>query len=157
MTNPVGAVHHLELWVPSLTRAEPEWSWLLGALGYQPFQHWDSGRSWRLGSSYLVIEQSPAMTGHEHDRLRPGMNHVAFWCGDRARVDEVVAGAVEHGWKTLFTERHPWAGGPDHYAGYLANTDGFEVELVADERGNRATVITERSRVVTALPLVCWP
>jgi hypothetical protein len=26
---------------------------------------------------------------------------------------------------------HPHAGGPDHHAAYLANTDGFEVELVA--------------------------
>jgi hypothetical protein len=31
----------------------------------------------------------------------------------------------------LFPDRHPHAGGPDHYAAYLENTDGFEVELVA--------------------------
>lgn len=36
-----------------------------------------------------------------------------------------------HGWTLLFPERHPHAGGPDHYAAYLASTDGFEVELVA--------------------------
>jgi hypothetical protein len=29
-------------------------------------------------------------------------------------------------------DRHPHVGGPDSYAGYLANADGFEVELVAD-------------------------
>ena len=33
----------------------------------------------------------------------------------------------------LFAERHPYAGGPEHYAAYLANTDNFEVELVAIE------------------------
>ena len=33
---------------------------------------------------------------------------------------------------SLFPERHPHAGGPDHYAAYLANTDGFEAELVSD-------------------------
>ena len=27
--------------------------------------------------------------------------------------------------------RPPHAGGPDSYAGYLVNADGFEVELVA--------------------------
>lgn len=31
----------------------------------------------------------------------------------------------------LIPERRPFAGGPDHYAAYLANSDGFEVELVA--------------------------
>ena len=34
-------------------------------------------------------------------------------------------------WTLLFPDRHPHAGGPDSYAGYLANADGFEVELVA--------------------------
>jgi hypothetical protein len=37
------------------------------------------------------------------------------------------------GWTLQFPDRHPHAGGPDHYAAYLANTDGFEVELVADD------------------------
>ena len=36
-----------------------------------------------------------------------------------------------HGWTLLFPGSHPYAGGPDHYAAYLASTDGFEVELVA--------------------------
>jgi hypothetical protein len=31
----------------------------------------------------------------------------------------------------LFPETYPYAGGPDHYAAYLVNTDGFEAELVA--------------------------
>jgi hypothetical protein len=29
-------------------------------------------------------------------------------------------------------DRHPHAGGPDAYAAYLAEPDGFEVEVVAD-------------------------
>ncbi|MFD2027688.1 hypothetical protein [Promicromonospora aerolata] len=32
----------------------------------------------------------------------------------------------------LFPDRHPHAGGPDHYAAYLENEDGYEVEVVAD-------------------------
>ena len=27
-----------------------------------------------LGATYLVVEQSPALTASEHDRLRPGLN-----------------------------------------------------------------------------------
>ncbi|MBK3643211.1 glyoxalase, partial [Streptomyces sp. MBT33] len=38
-----------------------------------------------------------------------------------------------HGWLPLFGERFPYAGGPGHYAAYLVNSDGFEVELVAEE------------------------
>jgi hypothetical protein len=57
-----GPLHHVELWVPDLTRAEREWGWLLGRLGYTPFQDRPAGRSWRLGETYLVVERSPAMT-----------------------------------------------------------------------------------------------
>jgi catechol 2,3-dioxygenase-like lactoylglutathione lyase family enzyme len=121
------------LWVPDLGRASAQWGWLLGQLGYTPFQDWPDGRSWRLGNTYLVIEQSPALTASDHDRLRPGMNHLAFHAGSRHHVDNLVATAPAHGWNLLFPDTHPHAGGPDHYAAYLTSTDGYEVELVASE------------------------
>ncbi|WP_147918102.1 VOC family protein [Ruania zhangjianzhongii] len=127
----VGSVHHIELWVPDLARAAREWGWLLSRLGYRPYQDWPDGRSWRLGDAYLVVEQSPALTAAEHERRRPGLNHLALHAGSRADVDALTAEAPAHGWNLLFGDRHPHAGGPDHYAAYLANSDGFEVELVA--------------------------
>jgi catechol 2,3-dioxygenase-like lactoylglutathione lyase family enzyme len=126
-----GTLHHVELWVPDLPRAVAEWGWLLGRLGYEQFQDWQHGRSWRLAGTYLVVEQSPALSGAEHDRLRPGLNHLAFHAGSRQAVDAITADAPAHGWTLLFPDRHPHAGGPDHYAAYLASTDGFEAELVA--------------------------
>lgn len=127
-------LHHVELWVPDLARAEESWGWLLTTLGYALVeQDWAAGRSWRYGQTYLVLEQSPALTAAEHDRCRPGVNHLAFHAGDRAVVDRLTAAAPEHGWSLLFADRHPYAGGPDHYAAFLADRDGFEVELVASE------------------------
>lgn len=128
----VGMLHHVELWVPDLPRAVREWGWLLGSLGYEPYQEWERGRSWRSGATYLVVEQSPAMTdGARHDRLRPGLNHLAFHAGSTSDLDALAAAAPAHGWTPLFAQRYPHAGGPDHYAAYLENSDGFEVELVA--------------------------
>ena len=48
------------------------------------------------------------------------------------QVDELTAEALLHGWRLMFSDLHPYAGGPQHYAAYLENSDGFEVELVAD-------------------------
>ena len=126
-----GSIHHVELWVPDLGRAIASWGWLLGELGYEEFQDWPDGRSWRSGATYIVVEQSPAMTAAEHQRCRPGLNHLAFHIVTRRRVDELVAASAEHGWSLMFPDRHPHAGGPEHYAAYLENTDGYEVELVA--------------------------
>ncbi|MBA3292772.1 MAG: glyoxalase [Geodermatophilaceae bacterium] len=102
-------------------------------LGYIPFQDWASGRSWRLGATYLVVEQSPALTATEHDRQRPGMNHLAFHAGDPGNLDLLADAAPAHGWILLFADTHPHAGGQDHYAAYFSNSDDYEVELVANE------------------------
>jgi catechol 2,3-dioxygenase-like lactoylglutathione lyase family enzyme len=126
-------LHHVELWVPDLSRATREWGWLLTRLGYEPYQDWEHGRSWRQGPVYLVVERSPALTADHHDRFRPGLNHLAFHAGSREQVDALAAEAPAHGWTPLFPDRYPHAGGPRHYAAYVTNTDGFEAELVAGD------------------------
>jgi catechol 2,3-dioxygenase-like lactoylglutathione lyase family enzyme len=127
-----GAIHHVELWVPNLDRAIVSWGWLLTSLGYRMFQDWPGGRSWQAGHAYIVVEQSPARTASRHDRCRPGLNHLAFHVASRELVDELTGEALLHGWKLMFAEEHPFAGGPQHYAAYLENADGYEAELVAD-------------------------
>ncbi|MFE3178404.1 VOC family protein [Amycolatopsis sp. NPDC059090] len=126
-----GTLHHVELWVPDLGRAVASLGWLLEELGYQQFQDWAAGRSWRLGPTYLVVEQSPALTADRHDRCRPGLNHLAFHVKDAATVEQLAADAARHGWQLMFPEKHPHAGGAAHYAAYLQNDDGFEAELVS--------------------------
>ncbi|WP_083268648.1 VOC family protein [Lentzea guizhouensis] len=124
-------LHHVELWVPDLARAESTIGWLLQQLGWSEYQRWNAGVSWKLDRTYVVVEQSPALTG-PHDRMKAGLNHLALHAGDRHTVDRLTAEAQNHGWHLMFADRHPHAGGPDHYAAFLENEDGFEVELVAD-------------------------
>lgn len=123
-------LHHVELWVPDIGRASAEWGWLLGEMGYRPYQEWPAGRSWRLGPTYVVVEQSPDLVPGPYERRRTGLNHLAFHVADRVALDALVEGAAGHGWRLLFPDRHPYAGGEGHCAAYLENDDGFEVELV---------------------------
>lgn len=126
-----GGLHHVELWVPDVARSESSIGWLLTELGWLPAQRWPGGVSWHRGSTYLVMEASPDRSSIEYDRLRPGLNHLALHAGDRARVDALTADAVRRGWRLLFADRHPHAGGDHQYAAYLEDKDGFEIELVA--------------------------
>lgn len=128
-----GTLHHIELWVPHFGRARDEWGWLLTRLGYQAYQGWPHGCSWRRGPTYIVVEESPALSSRTHDRAAPGLNHLAFSAGTRQQVGALAAAAVGHGWGELFPEKYPHAGGPDHFAAYLVNSDGFEAELVATD------------------------
>ena len=127
-----GSLHHVELWVADIAAARRTWGWLLSRLGYRLGDDWGHGQAWELGTAYIVVESGPDVVGGEHQRTRPGLNHLAFHAGSRLDVDEIVAACAEGGWTLLFADRHPFAGGPDHYAAYLEDDAGFEVELVAD-------------------------
>lgn len=126
-----GGFHHVELWV-----AHPEdreaWSWLLTRLGFSMVQEWEEGASWSAGGAYLTVTTSPNLSAEEHDRRRPGVNHLAFRGGAPDAVDAIMTAAPSYGWRPLYDDRYPHAGGPAHYAGWLENAAGFKVEIVAD-------------------------
>lgn len=132
-TLPAMSIHHLQIWVPELTRSEESWGWLLGELGYNLERRWDQGRVWRNGETAIVIESSPDMVpGMLHSRLRPGMNHVAFHVASAKAVRALVSVAEDHGWTRLGDDqRHPLPN--DLHVAYLEDRDGFEVELIAPD------------------------
>lgn len=125
-------LHHIELWVSDLPSARAEWGWLLGEIGFERDAHWPEGESWHAGGAYLTLTTPPGLSTDVHDRRAPGVNHLAFRAGSRARVDALMAAAPDHGWRPLYHDRYPHAGGPDHYAGWLENSAGAKAELVAD-------------------------
>ncbi|GAA1159128.1 VOC family protein [Ornithinicoccus hortensis] len=125
-------LHHVEVWVADLAAATQEWGWLLERLGFERVQQWAEGESWEAGGAYLTLTTSPNLASPAHDRRRPGVNHLAFRGGRPADVDALMAQAPEHGWRPLYHDRYPHAGGPDHYAGWLENGAGFKAEVVAD-------------------------
>lgn len=130
----VPGLHHVELWVAGSVQEWAEWRWLLTGVGFALEQEWPGGQTWDAGAGggYLTLTTSPNVRSPEHDRRRPGLNHLAFRAGAASRVDQLMADAPAHGWTPLYQERYPHAGGPDHYAGWLENSAGFKVELVAD-------------------------
>jgi catechol 2,3-dioxygenase-like lactoylglutathione lyase family enzyme len=124
MTDHLPLVHHVELWTDDLALAEQQWGPVLTALGCEPFQHWENGRSWRSGGSYVVVEQSPALRPGGHDRMRAGINHLALRAPGPARIAALREVARSAGW----VERVDTG-----QALHLIDAQGFELELVYDE------------------------
>ncbi|MFC4140367.1 MULTISPECIES: glyoxalase [unclassified Microbacterium] len=122
--------HHVELWVAD-ARESGAWAWLLERLGFALVQEWPEGASWSAGDAYLTLTTSPNLSAAQHDRRRAGVNHLAFHGGSQHAVDVLMADAPENGWRPLYADRYPHAGGADHYAGWLENAAGFKVEVVA--------------------------
>jgi catechol 2,3-dioxygenase-like lactoylglutathione lyase family enzyme len=127
------AIHHFDLWVQDPTTAVPEWSWLLAACGWnEDFVEETSGAWKHPDGTYTFLERSPDLLDERHDRLRPGINHLAFTVPDVATLDAVRADAAAHGWSELYADKYPHAGGDDHTAVYLENSESFEVEVVVE-------------------------
>ena len=76
------------------------------------------------------MTERPVFGGWHYGSMT-GLHHLAFVAGQPARVDEIIGAAPANGWKPLYQERYPHAGGPEHYAGWLENSAGFKAELVA--------------------------
>ncbi|SFU29844.1 Protein N-acetyltransferase, RimJ/RimL family [Alicyclobacillus macrosporangiidus] len=129
---PSGSLHHIEINVSDLRRSAEFWGWFLSLLGYEPYQEWHSGRSWRLGDTYLVFVQAEPRYHHPpYHRRRVGLNHLAFHAASRAQVDKITQLLRQRGVSILYEDRHPYAGGPDHYAVFFEDPDRIKVEVVA--------------------------
>lgn len=127
-----GLIHHIELYVSDLKKTIDFWGWLLEELGYSLFQEWESGRSWKLGESYLVFVQAEdRFLDVSYHRCRVGLNHLAFHASSRQQVDELTNKLQDKGIPILYTDKHPFAGGPEHYAVYFEDPDRMKIELVA--------------------------
>lgn len=126
-----GQLHHVELYTENLERSLPFWEWLLGALGYEQKNEWESGRSWRNGPTYLVLVETET-ADPAFDRDAPGLNHLAFHARSRAQVDELTETIrSREDARLLFEEQHPYAGG--YYALYCEGPEGVKVEVVGPD------------------------
>lgn len=127
-------MHHIELWTRDHEVSGPPFDWLLTHLGWSSEldADWPQGRTWHhVSGVYVVLEASPDMTG-PHERTRAELNHFALRIGSREQLDDLRVQCVRHGWRELFADRYPHAGGPEHTALFIENVEGFEVEIVAD-------------------------
>nr|WP_221401294.1 VOC family protein [Paenibacillus phyllosphaerae] len=125
-------MHHVELYVSNLARSEQFWGWMLEQLGYERYQSWELGFSYRHGKSYLVFVQAELRyMDQPYHRKRVGLNHLAFHAMSREQVDELTIALQERDVTILYAQDHPFAGGVEHYAVYFEDPDRIKVELVA--------------------------
>lgn len=128
----MGNIHHIELNVSDLEGSIRFWGWILEELGYQPFQVWDEGRSWKKDETYLVFVQTKEhFIAEGYHRGRTGLNHLAFQANSRQQVDNLTKKLEEKGIEILYKDQHPFAGGEQHYAVFFEDPDRIKVEFVA--------------------------
>lgn len=127
-------LHHIEINVSNLKASVEFWEWFLEELGYMSFQNWEGGQSWRLRDTYLVFVQTEErFLDASYHRSQVGLNHLAFYGKSREHVDEITKELKARGITILYSSKHPFAGGENHYAVFFEDPDRIKVELVAPE------------------------
>jgi catechol 2,3-dioxygenase-like lactoylglutathione lyase family enzyme len=128
-----GMLHHVEIYVTDLKRSAEFWSWFLDLLGYTLYQEWDMGKSYKLGETYLVFVQvENKHLDQPYHRCKAGLNHLAFHATSRKQVDDITESLRQKEITILYKDKHPFAGGKDHYAVYFEDPDRMKVEIVAE-------------------------
>jgi catechol 2,3-dioxygenase-like lactoylglutathione lyase family enzyme len=101
-------------------------------LGYSQYQQWEQGISWKLGDTYLVFVQAEKrFLDIPYHRCRTGLNHLAFHAESKEQIDKLTIELEVKGINILYHDKHPFAGGPTHYAVYFEDPDRIKVEVVA--------------------------
>ena len=127
-----GLIHHIEIYVSDINRTRHFWGWFLEELGYNSFQEWENGQSWKIDDTYIVFVQTEdRFLNIPYHRCRVGLNHLAFHASSRKQVDEMTNKLKERGISIHYSKEHPFAGGDNHYAVYFEDPDRIKVELVA--------------------------
>ncbi|PLR70734.1 VOC family protein [Bacillus sp. UMB0728] len=127
-----GHIHHIEINVSDLQKTIQFWGWFLEELGYESFQEWEKGRSWRLDEAYIVFVQTEEKYIHfPYHRSGTGLNHIAFHADSRIQVDRMAEQLKKKRVSLLYEDRYPYAGGEGHYAVFFEDPDRIKVELAA--------------------------
>lgn len=125
-------LHHVEINVTDLNKAIEFWGWFLSELNYEVYQKWDRGISWKFKKTYIVFVQTEErFIKAGYHRSHAGLNHLAFYADSREQVDRMTEKFKERNIHILYQDRHPFAGGSDHYAVFIEGPDRMKVELVA--------------------------
>lgn len=121
---------HVDLSVGDLERSTGYYGLVLGALGFSRVQHpsyvaFSNGR--------MNVGLRPAPPEHRaagHERLRPGLHHLALRALARRDVDDLHDFLLEHELPVLDAPAEYPQYGPDYYAVFFADPDGLKLELV---------------------------
>ncbi|MBF0787359.1 MULTISPECIES: VOC family protein [unclassified Streptococcus] len=127
-------IHHVEINVSNLEKSRAFYERLFADLGYELYQEWEEGFSYRDRETYIVFVQTDeAYREPLYHRKRVGINHLAFCLPTKVQVDALHERLRADDVPLLYDEFYPYAGGANHYAVFFEDPDRIKIEVVWEE------------------------
>lgn len=126
-------MHHTEIYVSNLDKTKEFYSWILSILGFELFQEWKDGFSYKKDEFYIVFVQTKEKyLNNGYHRCNIGLNHLAFRCPTKNKIDQIRKNLIQNNIVLLYDDKYPYAGGVEHYAVYFEDPDRIKVEICLD-------------------------
>lgn len=126
-------IDHIEIYVSDLNKSKQFYHKLLEFLGYQKYQEWEQGISFKYMESYIVFVQTEEKyLDAAYHRKHTGLNHLAFRVNSKEKVDAIREKLRALRVHELYSEKYPDAGHPS-YACYFEDPNRIKIEVVFRE------------------------
>lgn len=126
-------IDHIEIYVSNLNNTKKFYNKLFNILGYETYQEWNSGISYRYLNTYIVFVQTePKYLSHKYHRKHTGLNHLAFSVDSTEKVDFIRNIFLDTNTNELYENKYPNAGYPS-YALFFEDPDRIKIEIVFRE------------------------
>ncbi|MDO5095738.1 MAG: VOC family protein [Peptostreptococcaceae bacterium] len=123
-------MHHIEIYVSDLNKSKAFYKELFEFLEFEIYQEWEEGFSYIKDGFYIVFVQTKEKyLSNGYNRCNIGLNHLAFKCNSKKKIDELREVLIKKGVSLLYDEKFPFAGGNDYYALYFEDPDRIKLEI----------------------------
>lgn len=142
-TERTGTINHLRLTVSDIARAKAFYDPLMRRLGYALVEETGSRLAWASWAPhgtlqwFIISEIDPSRASRAHDRLSPGLHHLAWNVQKRTEVDSFHRFLLDRGVPMLDPPAE-YDYEPGYYAFFFLDPDGFKLEIMhVDFAGSR--------------------
>jgi catechol 2,3-dioxygenase-like lactoylglutathione lyase family enzyme len=129
----IGTIHHIEIYCSNLTKSKEFWSWFLQWLGYEKYQEWERGISWKKFQTYIVLVQADEKYKNNHyNRKNPGLNHIAFFVDAEEQISEFMKLLKLKQIEPLYSGKYSSINGSVPSALFFEDPERIKIELVLE-------------------------
>ncbi len=124
-------LHHIEIYVKNLSKTREFYDFILPKLGYEIFQEWDSGFSYKCDREYIVfVEVREKYKELNYNRCNVGLNHLAFSCNNKKIIDGIVEGLRKRKVSLLYENKY--YNFENDFTVYFEDPDRIKLEITLD-------------------------
>lgn len=124
----MSSLHHIEFNVSNLKKSFEFYQWLFSYLGYELYQNWEQGFSFKKDETYIVFVQTEKrFLDFPYHRKHTGLNHLAFRV-DQTLINTLHQACMNQKITCLYEDRYPHAGG-HHHALFIEDPDRIKLEF----------------------------